>query len=546
MNVRRYLETVIRLRPVQVYGRVLFRLRRPAIDARRAPPVATVSGRWQSWAWREPSLVDSNRFHFLGSEYDVAKPEHWDDPARAKLWTYNLHYFDDLTAVGAASRRNHHRVLVRRWQSEVPVGKGNGWEPYPISLRVVNWVKAELDARRDATSLLDDVGIHSLAVQLRYLNRRLETHLLGNHLWANAKALLIGGLWFGGDEGTEWRRLGARIMAEEITEQVLADGGHFERSPMYHAIMTEDVLDLLRFSDAYPDTFPDALRTQLRSVAPRMLRWLRIMTHPDGEIALFNDAAFGIAPRSAQLEEYAGVIGVDRGVVSLGSYEVLPQSGYARLSVGRAVVICDVAPLGPDYLPGHGHADSLSFELSLDGNRLLVNGGTSVYTEGPIRERERGTESHNTVLVDGKNSSDVWRSFRVGARATATIAGGGVNAEEVWFEGSHDGYRSLPGRVLHKRRWSLRSDALVIHDRIEGSYATASSVLRTPGTARRQPSGAVLICSASGPSSCELHASASCLLRDDTWSPTFGLVCRAGRIDAPVVNGDLETVLRWA
>lgn len=546
MNVRRYLQTLVHLRPVQVYGRVLFRLKRPAIDARPAPALAPITGRWQHWAWREPAMVGMNRFRFLGVEHEAAMPGDWDDPSRARLWTYNLHYFDDLTASGAVQRRGQHRVLVRRWHSEVGPGQGNGWEPYPISLRVVNWIKADLDARLDNSSLLDSEGVQSLALQLRYLSGRLESHLLGNHLWANAKALLIGGLRFGGEEGAAWRRLGARIMSEEIAEQILADGGHFERSPMYHAIMTEDVLDLLRFAAAYPDIFPQALRAQLARVAPMMLRWLRVMSHPDGEIALFNDAAFGIAPRSAQLEAYAAVLQVAEPTPPLGAYELLPQSGYARLTLGRAVVICDAAALGPDYLPGHGHADTLSFEFSLDGTRLLVNGGTSVYAEGPVRERERSTESHNTVVVDGTNSSDVWRSFRVGARAKAAILGGGVNADEVWFEGAHDGYRALPGHVTHSRRWTLREGALIVRDRVDGSYVTATSVLRTPAQARRLPTGSVALSYGTPTTVCELRTSNASVLREDTWSPVFGAPEPARRVDAPLVNGHLETSLLWA
>jgi hypothetical protein len=46
--------------------------------------------------------------------------------------------------------------------------------------------------------------VHSLAVQARHLSRRLEYHLLGNHLFANAKALVFAGLFFQGDEADAW------------------------------------------------------------------------------------------------------------------------------------------------------------------------------------------------------------------------------------------------------------------------------------------------------------------------------------------------------
>jgi len=83
--------------------------------------------------------------------------------------------------------------LIKKWVQENPPGEGNGWEPYPISLRIVNWVKWDL-----AKNCLSDEALHSLAVQARYLLKRPEFHLLGNHLFANAKALIFAGLFFYG------------------------------------------------------------------------------------------------------------------------------------------------------------------------------------------------------------------------------------------------------------------------------------------------------------------------------------------------------------
>ena len=82
-------------------------------------------------------------------------------------------------------------------------------------------------------------------MQVRFLRKRLEIHLLGNHLFANAKALVFAGLYFTGNEADEWLGKGLAILEREVPEQVLRDGGHFERSPMHHGIILEDLLDLL-------------------------------------------------------------------------------------------------------------------------------------------------------------------------------------------------------------------------------------------------------------------------------------------------------------
>src|SRR5690606_13481259 len=111
----------------------------------------------------------------------------------------------------------------------------------------------------------------------------------------------------------------------------------------------------------------------------------------------------------------------------------------------------DLAAIGPDYIPGHAHADTLSFELSLGTERILVNGGTSTYERGPLREAQRATRSHNTVEIAGTNSSDVWASFRVGRRARVRDVSIKERDGCVLVSGTHDGYRHLRGNPLHRR-----------------------------------------------------------------------------------------------
>ncbi|WP_242479102.1 heparinase II/III family protein [Lamprobacter modestohalophilus] len=296
------------------------------------------------------SMLGPARFRFLNQTQDVTGPEAWNDAARDKLWLYNLHYFDDLNAAAdqcaadalnadadqcATAERNFvadsiradwHRALVQRWISENPPGQGNGWEPYPTSLRIVNWVKwllregvipagttgtNETDRFNSASAQQANTAIlNSLAIQTSWLSRRLEHHLLGNHLFANAKALVFAGAFFVGPEAKRWLRRGQRLLRRELEEQILADGGHFERSPMYHAILLEDLLDLLTLADVYPGVLDASLLALGRAKAVAMLDWLAAMTHPDGQISLFNDAAFGIAPTQAQLECYARAISI--------------------------------------------------------------------------------------------------------------------------------------------------------------------------------------------------------------------------------------------
>ncbi len=450
-----YFHTLRYLKPVQVWGRMAFRLRLPQPDLQPAPSLRSFVAEWCAPVPREQNLLADGRFRFLNAEHEIASAEDWNSQAFGKLWLYNLHYFDDLNAQCAETRRSWHLKLLNRWIAENPPGVGVGWEPYPISLRVVNWIKWCLAGNEPSEAVR-----HSLAIQLRFLSRRLEVHLLGNHLFANAKALLFGGLFFEGSEAERWYALGKKIMGSHLGEQILADGGHFERSPMYHSLLLEDLLDLCNLYCAYGKPI-DAF---WRWTIGKMFAWLNVMTHPDGEIAFFNDAASGIAPKAIELEDYARRLGVHFALPLSRCSRLLHDSGFARIENRDMVILADVGSVGPDYLPGHAHASTLSFELSLVGQRVLVNSGTSVYGNGAERQRQRGTAAHNTVRVDKCDSSEVWSGFRVARRARTFD----VRYDEVTLAGKHDGYRRLPGKPVHCRQWTVVRNGVNIIDELSG------------------------------------------------------------------------------
>lgn len=424
-------------------------------------------------ATRCPSQVGGDTFRFLNVEKNLGSRHGWNQASDLKLWLYNLHYFDDLTAQNAHERTGWHREIISRWVAENPPAEGVGWDPYPTSLRIVNWIQWSLLGNE-----LEEAWLQSLALQARHLRRRIEWHLLGNHLFANGKALVFAGLFFAGPEANDWLRRGLKILEREVSEQVLADGGHFERSPMYHSIICEDLLDLVNVAGVYPGAIADSTVSEWRERASRMLVWLRTMCHPDGEISLFNDAAFAIAPSPDQIHGYAERLGVAPAATGAGEgLTQLPDSGYIRWQSRHATAFLDVAAVGPDYLPGHAHADTLSFELSLFGQRVIVNGGTSTYEKDAERQRQRGTAAHNTVEVDGEDSSEVWGGFRVARRAYPHDLEVLEEAGRTVVSCSHDGYRRLRGRVTHRRSWTFAQRDVLIEDSLDGRFEEAKAFL---------------------------------------------------------------------
>lgn len=540
--------TAIHLRPGQVFRRVQHHLWHPRPETGPAPELAVPAAGWISAPAGAPGLLGSDgfRFRFLNAEHEFAGAADWNRTDRDKLWLYNLHYFADLVAADAPARADRHRVLIARWIAENPPGAGNGWEPYCLSLRIVNWLKWQCQGGG-----LDAAARHSLAVQVRLLRRSLEWHLRGNHLFENARALCFAGCCHRGPEADLWLAEGRRLLEDQLDEQVLADGGHFERSPMYHALVLEGVLDLLNLTRAAQAAGRGglaALHVRLAADARRMLGWLQALTHPDGEIALFNDAAFGIAPAPAALQHYASALGVVPEAAAVPEALWLPASGYARLAVGPALLLADAGALGPDYQPGHGHADTLSFELSLHGRRVIVDAGTSRYGTGPERLAQRRTGAHNTVELDGRDSSEVWSGFRVGRRARVCAAGVLPDAAGPAFAAAHDGYRCLPGRPVHRRSWRLRTGGLEIVDRLDGGGEhdiSAGLLLHPDCSARRLDDGRIDI-GRDGRRCCVLAVTGADGLAPEPadYHPEFGKVLATTRLVARA-RRRLPAELHW-
>lgn len=535
-----YFHTVRHLRPIQIAARTWFRLHQPRPDLRAAPSTRPSCGQYVRPIAPEPSLLGPDVFRFLNEERRCSVASDWRPVGVAKLWTYNLHYFDDLNARAHHARVLWHENLLARWAAENPPGQGEGWEPYPVSRRIVNCVKWVMRGNTFPAAFQA-----SLAVQTRWLAHRLEYHILGNHLFANAKALIHAGLYFQGADAERWYARGMQILQRELPEQVLPDGGHFELSTMYQAGVLEDLLDLVNLLAAYGKQSPPSWLAAIT----RMREWLQLMSHPDGDIAFFNDAAFGVTPTFAELEAYAARLGLAATSENKSRVVVLEASGYVRVRAAGAYLICDCASVGADYLPGHAHADALSFELSLGARRVLVNSGTSQYGTDAERQRQRGTAAHNSVVVDGQDSSEIWAGFRVARRARVNLHAVTSTPLAVTVEASHDGYRRLRGRNEHRRRFTVDDRSLVIEDEISGEFASAAAYFHVypEVDARAQGASEVLLSGSNGLSLRMVFEGASAVeVRAGTWHPRFGLSVPNRRIVASFSSATLTTSIFWA
>ena len=417
------------------------------------------------------SIKDNRIFTFLNYRIESELDKVWSLNSLPKLWKYNLHYLNDLKCVDTPFCIEQYQTLVQSWIEHNPPYYSIGWEPYPLSIRIVNLIKWS------AYSGLQNTEIsQSIAAQVNCLENNIEYHIGGNHLIANAKALIFAGCFFQGLNAEKWHKKGTRILMRELQKQILSDGGHYERSPMYHALVLEDLLDLKNLTLNNQCLFEECNKFLdiLSNVIDKMLFWLNSMTHPDGEIPFFNDAAFLVALSPQDINSYAKHLGQNIQPVPNGIIH-LQQSGYVRLKLGKFTLFVDVAPVGPDNLPAHAHADTLSYELSVGKRRIIVNSGTSVYENSNLRDYQRSTQAHSTVEIDGVNSSEVWGSFRVARRAKVFGLQIVTSKDDILIMASHQGYKTLKNPCFHKRTWHITKKHLEIIDEISGNFTNAIS-----------------------------------------------------------------------
>jgi uncharacterized heparinase superfamily protein len=463
------LRTARHLRPVQVAHRVRLRAQRAAFA--RAPGTMAALVRRPAahvWGWPDgfapldarvppPGLPAADlargEFRFLDEARCLGDPADWDQRSAAQLWRFHLHYFEWAWTFAAHPNQAWAGAellrLWRSWRRATPMGRGDGWAPYVASLRA--WALCGVHGTLVAGSADERELVADLAGHAGFLRAHLELDVGGNHLVKNLKALVGLGVFLRDDHLVD-RAL--RRLVRQLGVQVLADGGHYERSPSYHCQVLGDLIDVR-------DLLGAASRSSgLDDAISAMRRWLGEMVLPDGDVPLFNDATLVGSDRIAALAPLAR---------SPGTRVVLEPSGYVVVRPDHRVhVVADVGPPSPPELPAHAHADCLSFELAVDGRRTIIDSGTSTYRPGERRSHERSTAAHNTVEVDGADQTEVWGTFRAGRRAEATLLGVREIEASVEVVGTHDGYRRLPGRPRHVRTWRVAAARIEIRDEILG------------------------------------------------------------------------------
>lgn len=409
----------------------------------------------------------NNTFTFLNTKKEFGKEINWnrkDLNEGTRLWKLNLHYFDYLISLLDnlnTKKLNYIVNTITSWIDNNKLGqreyyKGN-WNSYCISLRLINWIKVFIIIQDQITVEFKNKWLSSIYNQTMFLYNNLEKDLQGNHLLEDGFGLLWSGILLDNKKVVDKAK---SLVSKQLEEQILQDGAHFELSPMYHNIMLYRLLDIVNLYSANYNS--DLFLSSLKKYGSRMSSWAWSTLLDKEKISLLNDAAFNIAPNTKYLLGYAKQLEIDYTFIQL------TDSGYRRHSTSHYDCIMDVGKIGPDYIPGHAHADTFNFILHVDKKPIIVDTGTSTYKNNDNRAYERSTSAHNTVEINETNSSEVWSSFRVGRRSKITY----LEESKHKVVARHDGYKKFG--ITHERSFTTLDDSIEIIDRILGEKSSSS------------------------------------------------------------------------
>lgn len=393
---------------------------------------------WESNEKNGKNILKNNTFEFVNTSICLGSEIRWSPREVTGLWLYNLHYFTWLADLKPLKKEGQEKAqeLIESWLLNCNHFNAKIWHPYPLSLRLVNWLTHYHWITEGMNASIKEVFNQSLIRQTEHLSHNLEWDVEGNHLIKNLKAMIYCGLCLPSKQTAFLDAI--TLLLEQLNVQINPDGGHYEKSPHYHVDVLKDLLEIQALILKAGQTPP----ARLTEIIDRMALALEFYKYKDKQLALFNDGSIG------DKKEIAAIL--KRCHTGEKLPESLPDTGYVRMERKKSLIMMDVGKCCPDNLPAHGHADTLSFEMCYGTERLFVNGGTYAY-QHQKRNNFRGTAAHNTVSIATTNSAEVWSVFRIGRRPTEVTHT--LKSEKnvgIGVDASHNGYRHLDTKINRK------------------------------------------------------------------------------------------------
>lgn len=410
---------------------------------------------WPGSSDRGAGLVEG-RFRFLNHTLN-AEDAFTSALEAGPAWQAELHGFDwlrDMRAVGTEAARLQARNCVASWIAANPKWHPLTWRPDVLSSRLCNWLTHAEFISAGADAAFASTFLDNTARQVKHLRRVARFMPDGLDRMLVTKARVYAALCLPG--GARYAPRLVRIVAAMCDRQFLADGGHIERSPKAQLMALRHLIDLRSILKASKIDVPEALQLAIDRAAP-MLRFYR---HGDGGLSLFNGSNEG----EAWLVDVVLTKAEARGQPLTSA----SHTGFERFMANRTLVIADSG--APSAVGKGAHAGTLSFEMSVGKQRIIVNCGAYAGRDEQWKLAQRSTAAHSTMIVDDRNSTEIREDGTIGDRPSQVIAKRLEADGNAWLDLSHDGYLPVLG-LVHRRRIYMNASGTDVRgeDTLEGT-----------------------------------------------------------------------------
>jgi hypothetical protein len=389
------------------------------------------------------NILTHNTFNILNRSLSFTSEIPWNYPNNGKDWRDNLNFFFFLTQDDLTKEKG--LMLLYLYSDQYKNIKLEN-ENLVISYRAINWIKF-ISKHQLERKTLDRI----LYSDYRYLLSILAYNKGGYELLVNGISLLFGAYYFKAPDLLKEAKI---ILSRELSEQILSDGAHFQKSQMFHNLILSHLIDsynLMQNNSVFED---EQLNNLMLSKICAMLAFNQNITYTNGDFASFNESVQEYIIPNNELLNYASSLNLKPFDIPLSS------SGFRKVKLDKLEATIDIGKMGPDYCLHFAQASVFSFDLRFNNKTFIINNGTSTFEDKITRFREKSTGYHNTVSYKNKNQAEFFNNFKVACRPEVTV----LQEDKNYFKVSHDGYKRL--NAIHQREFKFYPNGVLITDEI--------------------------------------------------------------------------------
>lgn len=344
--------------------------------------------------------------------------------------------------------------IMSSWIDENPYLTGINWySNIEINIRLINWffcweiMDVDRIIKNDPSfeKFVREKWIQSIYQHCKFsYNNPSRYSSANNHLIAEYSGLFIASSKWKFIESSSWLKYAEKGLEKEIVAQH-SNGINREEAAEYIQFITDFFLLSFVVGEKTNNHFSETYTRTLKSIFEYILAFIDIKgNYPnygdgdDGKVVsfsadrlfnnfislltsasiIFRDRKFKLGITSYDLKNQ--VLFGDSGMKffkSLTVNRVIPESvsytkeGHHILKSqknGKEIYLhFNTAPLGYLSIAAHGHADALSFILSINGYFIMVDPGTYSYHDSKMwRDYFVSTMAHNTICINNQNQAE--------------------------------------------------------------------------------------------------------------------------------------------